>query len=210
MEKVTIQIVEDHELVGDALKTRLEKEPEFNVVAISHTENKAVADAFSFKPNIILMDINLKEGNGIQASSRILERLKDSSKIIGVSVHLDLAHIKRILEIGAYGYVTKGSPIEELIDAILTVHKTDVKYICKEVVDKFDFKNEKSKENKLSKREIEIISHLNMHKSSSEIADFLDISRRTIDTHLYNARKKLNAKKTTDLIRIALELGYKL
>lgn len=208
MEKITIQIVEDHELVGDALKTRLEKERNFKVVAISHSEDEAVEDAFFFKPNIILMDINLKQGNGLSATSRILKRLKKSSKVIGLSVRLDLAHIKRILKLGAKGYVTKGSPIEELIDAITIVHRENKRFLCNEVKNQFELIEDEDIDKRLSDREIEIISLLIMHKTQGEIADFLKLSKRTVQTHVYNARKKLNAKRTSDLIHIAIEQGY--
>lgn len=204
----TIQIVDDHKIVGDSLSTLLEKKGEYNVVCISETEDQAVKDALKFKPNFILMDMNLQSGNGLSATKRILEN-NASSNIVGLSVRTDFTHIQRMLKLGAKGYVTKSSPTNELIQCLEKIKEGNGWYICREVLDYMGKLNESILENNLglTKRELEIIVLMYEHMTKDEIAERLGLSVRTVEAHLFRAQKKMGTKSYNELIKLLIQHG---
>src|SRR5690606_35998388 len=163
---------------------------------------EAVELTKSLRPAIILMDINMAPMSGLDATMQI-RKISPTSKVIGVSMHSQPAYAKKMLSIGARGYVTKNSSKEEMIKAILEVEKGN-KYICDEV------KNIISEQlledtqapsiNLLSERELQIIKLIKQGSSSKEISTELDISLKTVEVHRHNILKKLNLKNTASLV----------
>lgn len=204
----TIQIVDDHRIVGDSLSTLLQSQGDYNVIAISETEDQAVADALRLEPDFILMDINLQSGNGISATERILNK-NSISHIIGLSVRTDFTHIRRMLKLGVKGYVTKSSPTSELIQCLDKIRGGEGWYLCKEVIEVMGKLNEKilTENLGLTKREVEIIALMHEHMTKEEICQRLGVSVRTVETHLFRAQKKLGTKNYNEMIRLLLEHG---
>lgn len=204
MSKITILLVDDHRLIRDSWSFILNSDPRFEVVAETSSGEDAIELAKSKKPDIVLMDVNMTPVNGFDATKQI-RKFSPGSKVIGVSMHSMPAYAKRMLQLGAMGYVTKNSPKDEMITAILEVHDGR-KYICDEVKNilaqqELDEGSPASTDmNNLSRRELDIIQLIKEGLSSKEIALQLDISLKTVEVHRYNILKKLNLKNTAALV----------
>lgn len=204
MSKITILLVDDHRLIRDSWSFILNSDPRFEVVAETSSGEDAIELARSKKPDIVLMDVNMTPVNGFDATKQI-RRFSPGSKVIGVSMHSMPAYAKRMLQLGAMGYVTKNSPKDEMIMAILEV-QDGRKYICDEVKNilaqqELDEGTPASTDmNNLSRRELDIIQLIKEGLSSKEIALQLDISLKTVEVHRYNILKKLNLRNTAALV----------
>lgn len=204
MSKITILLVDDHRLIRDSWSFILNSDPRFEVVAETSSGEDAIELAKSRKPDIVLMDVNMTPVNGFDATKQI-RKFSPGSKVIGISMHSMPAYAKRMLQLGAMGYVTKNSPKDEMITAILEVHDGR-KYICDEVKNilaqqELDEGTPASTDmNNLSRRELDIIQLIKEGLSSKEIALQLDISLKTVEVHRYNILKKLNLRNTAALV----------
>ena len=203
MEKLTILLVDDHKLIRDSWAFILNSDPRFHVIAETNSGEEAIELARDKKPQIVLMDVNMAPVNGFDATRQIHEVAPDS-KIIGVSMHSMPAYAKRMLQLGAMGYVTKNSSKQEMINAIIEVNNGK-KYICEEVKNilaqqELDDSSGEADMNSLSRREIDIVKLLKEGLSSKEIAIELDISLKTVEVHRYNILKKLKLKNTAALV----------
>ena len=203
MKKITILITDDHTLIRESWACILNSDPRFEVIAQCGNGEEAVETSRQLKPDIVLMDINLPGINGIEATS-LIKKYSPGTKIICVTIHMQPAYTRKIMQNGALGYVTKSSSKEEMINAIIEVYNNR-KYICQ------DIKNVLSEQilgedektvglNSLSSREMDIISHVRKGLSSKEIAAMLAISVKTVEVHRYNILKKLNLKNVAALV----------
>jgi two-component system invasion response regulator UvrY len=203
MKKITILITDDHTLIRESWACILNSDARFEVIAQCGSGEEAVEMARQLKPDTVLMDINLPGINGIEATS-LIKKYSPTSRIICVTIHMQPAYTRKIMQNGAMGYVTKSSSKEEMIEAIIEVHNNR-KYVCS------DIKNVLSEQilgedekttglNSLSAREMDIISHVRKGLSSKEIAALLAISVKTVEVHRYNILKKLNLKNVAALV----------
>ncbi len=203
MEKITILLVDDHKLIRDSWSFILNSDPRFTVIGETSSGQEAIEIARDKRPNIILMDVNMSPVNGF-AAPRQIHKLSPASRIIAVSMHTMPAYAKRMLQLGAMGYVTKNSSKEEMIAAIIEV-RGGKKYICEEVKNilaqqELDEASDEGDLNNLSRRELDIIKLIKEGLSSKEIAQQLDISLKTVEVHRYNVLKKLKLKNTAALV----------
>ncbi|WP_152267674.1 response regulator [Agriterribacter humi] len=208
-DKITILIVDDHKLIRDTWSFILNSDPRFQVIAETDSGKDAIGLAENNHPNIVLMDINMSPMNGFEATKEI-RKVSPESKIIGVSMHSQPAYAKKMLQVGAMGYITKNSSKEEMIGAISEVAHGN-KYICHEVKailsEQILEDNEKPDINLLSQREIEIIDLIKQGQSSKEIAQQLNITLKTVEVHRHNILKKLNLKNTAALVNFINNAG---
>lgn len=204
MEKITILLVDDHKLIRDSWSFILNSDPRFTVIGETSSGEEAIEISSKKKPAIILMDVNMSPLNGFDATKQI-HKISPDSRIIAVSMHTMPAYAKRMLQLGAMGYVTKNSSKEEMITAIVEV-SNGRKYICEEVKailadQELEENSEKGADmNNLSQRELSIIQLIKEGHSSREIALQLDISLKTVEVHRYNVLKKLKLKNTAALV----------
>lgn len=202
MKKISILIADDHLLIRQAWSILLGSHADFSVVAECESGEEAVALAKTLQPDIILMDINLKGMNGIEATRQICT-FAPGTKIVAVSLHSQPAYARKMMQMGAAGYVTKNSSRQEMIEAILQI-LSGKRYICKEIKDILSDQmlsgNPETGYQALSKREREIISSIRKGESSKEIATALGLSAKTVEVHRYNILKKLKIKNTAALI----------
>ena len=203
MQKITILLVDDHKLIRDSWSFILNSDPRFIVVGETSSGEEAIQIASSKKPAIILMDVNMAPLNGFDATRQI-HNTSPESKIIAVSMHTMPAYAKRMMQLGARGYVTKNSSKEEMISAIVEVNNGK-KYICHEV--KNILAEQELEENpvianmnNLSRRELDIIKLIKEGLSSREIGLQLELSLKTVEVHRYNILKKLKLKNTAALV----------
>jgi len=203
MQKISILIADDHKLIRETWSYILNNDSRFEVVAECGDSEQAVEVARTKRPQIILMDINMTPISGFEATERI-RKVSPASKIIGVSMHSQPAYAKKMLQIGAKGYVTKNSSKEEMIKAILEVNSGN-KYICDEIKNNIsELVLEENKDtpnvNALTEREIQIINLIKEGFSSKEIANQLNISLKTVEVHRHNILKKLKLKNSASLV----------
>jgi len=203
MKKVSIMIVDDHTLIRETWSFLLGKNENFDVVAECGDGERAIELARDKRPDVVLLDINMAPMSGFDVL-KMIRKFSPGSKIIGVSMHSQPAYAKKMLRLGAKGYVTKNSPRQEMLEAISEVSNNRV-YICQEV------KNILSEQmlngdqvnpdiNNLSDREMQIVRALKEGLSSKEIASNLSISLKTVEVHRHNILKKLKLKNTVSLI----------
>lgn len=202
-----ILIVEDQVLIAEAWSLILSTEG-FEVCSMARGAKQAIEEAKKYRPDIVLMDINLKEGDGYEVTEEIVNTLP-KTKVIGLSFYDEIALVKKMINKGAKGYLTKDCSKSELIEAINSVMDGE-QYISKEIKDKFvsSMLNEREAEVELTSREIEVIKLIAKGFTSKEIGKHLDVSSRTIDTHRYNALKKLDLPNSALLSIWAKEKGF--
>jgi len=203
MEKISVLIADDHKLIRDTWSFILNNDSRFQVIAECGDSEQAVEAARLKRPNIVLMDINMLPISGFEATEKI-RKVSPASKIIGVSMHSQPAYAKKMLQIGAKGYVTKNSSKEEMMKAILEVHLGN-KYVCEEIKNNIsELVLEENKDvpnvNALTEREIQIINLIKDGQSSKEIAGNLNISLKTVEVHRHNVLKKLKLKNSASLV----------
>jgi len=203
MSPITILLVDDHRLIRETWLEVLNSDDRFQVTGSASTCWEGIERAATLQPAIVLMDINLSDGNGFDATKAILVH-SPGSKVIGVSMHAMPTYAKKMLKLGARGYVTKNSGREELVLAILKVHTGEI-YICNEIKDilseqEHDPKGKTGDLSILTGREIEIAKLIRDGMSSRKIAEHLDLSSKTVDVHRHNMLKKLHLKNAAMLI----------
>ena len=209
MAKISIMIVDDHTLIRETWSFLLGRDENFEVIAEVGDGEQAVEIAKTKRPNIVLLDINMVPLNGFDIL-KLIRKFSPGSKVIAVSMHSQPAYAKKMLRLGAKGYVTKNSPRQEMIDAIKDVNTGNI-YICQEVKnilsDQMLGEDEGTGLNQLSEREIEVINQIKDGHSSKEIADRLGISIKTVEVHRHNILKKLKVKNTASLINFINSTG---
>lgn len=203
MEKITILLVDDHKLIRESWSFILNSDERFEVIGETSNGEEAVEIARQKNPRIVLMDINMSPMNGFD-TTKLVRKFSPSSKIIGISMHSMPAYARRMLQMGAMGYVTKNSSKDELLTAIVDVNNGK-KYICEEVKNilaqqELEDDGGKPDMNVLSRRELDIVTLIKDGLSSKEIAAKLDISLKTVEVHRYNILKKLSLKNTAALV----------
>jgi len=203
MDKITILLVDDHKLIRESWSFILNSDSRFQVIGETSNAEEAVEIAKEKRPKIVLMDINMTPVNGFEAT-KLVRKFSPGARIIGISMHSMPAYARRMLQMGAMGYVTKNSSKDELLTAITEVSEGR-KYVCEEVKNILA-QQELVEEggppdmNVLSRRELDIVQLIKEGMSSKEIALKLDISLKTVEVHRYNILKKLSLKNTAALV----------
>jgi len=203
MNKITILLVDDHKLIRESWAFILNRDTRFEVIGEKSNGAEAIEFAKENKPDIVLMDVNMIPMSGFDAAKQI-RKVSPQSKIIGVSMHTMPVYAKKMMQLGAMGYITKNSSKDEMIHAINEVYAGN-KYICEEVKNilvkqEMEGNTGKPDMNVLSRRELDIVELIRDGLSSKEIAMKLDISLKTVEVHRYNILKKLNLKNSAALV----------
>ena len=208
MAQINVMLVDDHAVVRMGFKMLLEADHDIKVIAEAENGEQAITRFVEHKPHVVVMDITMPGMGGLEAIERILAK-ESSARILVLSAHEDSVHPKRVLNAGAMGYLTKRSAAEELIKAIRTI-ASGKKYIEAGVAQQMAIQQLSGNQNPvdvLSPREFEVFMSLAKGKTTKEIADTLFLSERTVGTHLYNIKQKLNAKNSAELALIAMQSG---
>jgi two-component system invasion response regulator UvrY len=189
-------------------KMLIEAEDDITVIGEADSGEVAIKLFQELKPDIIVMDITMPGIGGLEAIDRIIAKDKNT-KILVLSAHEDSVHPKRVLNAGAMGYLTKRSAAEELIKAIKSIHQGK-RYLEPNIAQQMAITQLSGETNPveiLSDREFEVFIALAKGKSTNEIADTLCLSPRTVGTHLYNIKQKLNANNSAEIALIAIRCG---
>jgi DNA-binding NarL/FixJ family response regulator len=206
MEKIRIIIADDHQLFRNGLKILLDSFPEFEVTGEASNGEEFLKLLKNTEADIALMDINMPEMDGIEATRKGL-RICPGINIIALSMYGEEEYYNKMVDAGAKGFLLKNSDIAEVKEAIMTVNKGG-SYFSQEllyhVIQKIKHREHESKSANLSKREKEILIKICEGLSNQEIAKTLFISKRTVDKHRANLLGKTNSKNTASLILFAL------
>ena len=208
MSQIKILLVDDHAVVRMGFKMLIEAETDIKVIGEAESGEAAVKLLQELKPDIIVMDITMPGIGGLEAIDRIIAKDKNT-KILVLSAHEDSVHPKRVLNAGAMGYLTKRSAAEELIKAIKSIHQGK-RYLEPNIAQQMAITQLSGETNPveiLSDREFEVFIALAKGKSTNDIADTLCLSPRTVGTHLYNIKQKLNANNSAEIALIAIRCG---
>jgi two-component system invasion response regulator UvrY len=208
LSQITILLVDDHAIVRMGFKMLIEAEEGIKVIGEAESGEIAIKLLQELKPDIIVMDITMPGIGGLEAIDRIMAKDKNT-KILVLSAHEDSVHPKRALNAGAMGYLTKRSAAEELIKAIKSIHQGK-RYLEPNIAQQMAITQLSGESNPveiLSDREFDVFIALAKGKSTNEIADTLCLSPRTVGTHLYNIKQKLNANNSAEIALIAIRCG---
>jgi two-component system invasion response regulator UvrY len=205
---INVMLVDDHAVVRMGFKMLLESASDIKVIAEAENGEQAVKQFVEHHPDVVVMDITMPGIGGLEAIERIMAK-DNSARILVLSAHEDSVHPKRVLNAGAMGYLTKRSAAEELIKAIRTVAGRK-RYLEASVAQQMAIQQLSGETNPvdvLSDREFEVFMALAKGKTTNEIADTLCLSPRTVGTHLYNIKQKLNASNSAEIALIAMRSG---
>ncbi|MEO9967980.1 MAG: response regulator transcription factor [Reichenbachiella sp.] len=204
-----ILIVEDHQVVKEGLKLILEAEEPLEVAGALHDGNEVMTFLEDHPVDLVLLDINLPNIDGITLTTQIKDRFP-KIKVLILTFYKKAAFIQEVAQSGAEGYVLKNSPKEEVISAIYKVLDGG-SYFSKEVTNVLLSSMRKQGTEhvtKLTKREIEVMILLATAYTVNEVAEKLFISAHTAETHRKNIMAKLRFKNKAELTLYAKENGY--
>ncbi len=210
--KTKILLADDHVVMRDALKILLDQQDDFDVISVASDGREAVQLVEEYKPDIVVMDIEMPNLTGIEATKQI-KAASAETKILALSVHTKSRLIARMLESGASGYLPKNCAADELVDSIRTI-MNDQSYISPSVVESvvkyLQDKPSKVDESSdtLTAREREILQLLAEGKNTQEIAELLCVSTSTSETHRRHIMTKLNIYTVAELTKYAIRHGF--
>ncbi|HDZ24639.1 MAG TPA: response regulator transcription factor [Desulfobacteraceae bacterium] len=211
---ITVFIADDHTVVREGLQALLETDSRIRVVGHASDGRNALRQVKELCPDVVLMDIAMPELNGIDATEQIMEVCPSSTRVIILSMHSSREHISRALTAGARGYILKESAAKEVIRAVHAV-RSGIHYLSHRIAGiVFDdyVKQQKaglppSPLDLLSPREREVLQLVVEGKSSSQIADAISLSPKTVDTYRSRLMQKLNITNVPDLVKFAIRHG---
>ncbi len=209
----TVLLVDDHQAVSEGIRGMLSRHESFSVIATAQNGREAIERCRALSPDMILMDINMPEIDGIEATIQ-LKRICPSARVIVYTMHSDTAYMKAIFKAGASGVVLKSDPLEELNLALYAVQGGGVYistgasgFLQKEIPEPAHPNETPPPFSRLSFREKEVLRLLAEGLSVKETAYQLDISPSTVESHKYKIMSKLDARRMADLYRIAVKNG---
>jgi DNA-binding NarL/FixJ family response regulator len=211
---IHILIADDHHLIRKGIRALLEKQPDFQVIAEAENGEEAFNYALTYKPDVLILDINMPKMSGLE----VTQQISDSHlpvEIIILSLYSDESLIKRALIYGVKGYVLKTSVVDDLITAVRSVsnHKTYLRQELRQMVnwDAWMWENEDqdwdSENKKLSTREREVCQYIARSFTNLAIAQTLGISVKTVEKHRANLMAKLGVQDVASLIQVAIRNG---
>jgi two-component system, NarL family, invasion response regulator UvrY len=206
--KLKVMLVDDHAVVRMGFRLLLEAAPDIYVAAEAQNGEQACQLYAKVQPDVIIMDLSMPGIGGLEALKRILAKDRGACVLV-LSAHDDTMHPKRVLEAGALGYLSKRSAPEELLTAVRQVAKRKV-FLEPGLAQQLaveQLTGERNPVEILSAREFEVFMLLAGGKSVTEIAEMLFLSPRTVGTHLYNIKQKLNAGNSAEIALIAMRAG---
>ncbi|WP_343731434.1 response regulator transcription factor [Duganella sp.] len=198
---IKILLVDDHPLVRDGLRARLEAMPQFEVVAEAGGASEALEQAGRHAVDLVLMDINMRGTNGIEATALFKQAFPRIAVLI-LSMHDKVEYVSQAIQAGARGYVLKDAPGKDIVVAIETVMSGGIYYsaaLARQLA------QPQNQDNQLTSREHEVLRHIANGESNKQIARALDLSVRTVETHRLNIKRKLGIEGQAELIRFAVQ-----
>ncbi len=213
-QSIKVLVVDDHQLMIEGLRSLLEDEEDISFIGGANNMDEAMYFAAIYPVDVILMDINMPGGSGIDATIKLRE-LYPSIKVLALTMHNDISIITRMIEAGASGYILKRTNMNEVIEAIRVVYAGE-RYLGRDtqqiIMDNLSsppgtFDPGQERKSILSSRESEVLNLIAQEYSNSQIAEKLFISERTVEAHRRNIFIKTKTKTIVGLMKLAIEKG---
>ena len=202
--KIRVLLADDHPMVVDGIRSCLEVYDHIDVIGTAENGRQAFEKSRADAPDIVLMDINMPEMNGLDTADLFRDQLPDV-KLLFLSMHDSREYISRAVQCGARGYVLKDVPTVEIVTAIEAVNNGGTYFSSG--VSEILLSDGGAAESPLTDREQAILRLVAEGMSNKLIARHLDISLRTVETHRRNIKRKLDVDSTAGLTRYAIEQG---
>ena len=208
--KIKIALTDDHPMVLKGIQAMLADTKEVTFVGVYNNATETFDNIEKDKPDILLLDINLPDMNGIDVCKK-LKKNNDTLKVIAISNFDEISFVKRMLNNGASGYLLKNTHKLELLEAFKAVLAGE-QYLQKDIQKKLlnQTLGQQSKNSlftKLTRREKEVLHAISEELTTQEISKKLFISPKTVETHRMNLMSKLGAKNSVGIVKIAIEKG---
>jgi len=212
MEKINVFLVDDHDLVRDGLKALLSGIPDIGIIGEAANGAGLFEKLKIVQPDVLVLDISLPDISGIEITRRITAEYPEI-KVLILSMYTNEDFVSNALKAGAKGYLPKNTTRHELVQAIYTVNKNE-EYLG-EVISRILLqnyvrsaketdKNELTRAESLSRRELEILRLFSEGMVNKEIGETLDISIRTVETHKNHIMKKLGCRSSVEMLKFAI------
>ena len=213
MPKIRLLVGDDHTLLRQGLRKILEERPEWEVVAEVGDGREAVRKCIELKPDVAVLDVAMPLLNGIDATHQIVRKVPET-RVLVLSMHSDEAYVTRALQAGATGYILKDSAGKDLLKAIASVASGQAYFspaIARLMLDDYVRRVAGSgvvdRYETLSEREREIFQLIAEARTNKEVAELLEISPATVETHRARILQKLDIHNTAELVLYAVRRG---
>jgi two-component system, NarL family, response regulator NreC len=211
--QIRVLLADDHILIRAGLRMVVDAQPDLTVVGEAGDGREAVAMAESLKPDVVVMDIGMPTLNGIEAANQVREKLPET-QIVMLSMHSDEGYVLRALKAGAKAYLLKDSAETDLARAIRAAAEGKSffspavgRVLLEDYVRKLQRTGGEDSYDLLSPREREVLQLVAEGKSSKDIANLLNLSVYTVETHRARVMQKLNLRGIPELILYAVRKG---
>ncbi len=211
--KIRVLIVDDHAIVRAGTRLLLNSQPDIEVVGEAENGKEGLARARELSPDVVLMDINMPDMDGIQATRAIKEALPEA-RVLALTMHDDSRYFFQMLKEGALGYVLKGAEPSELLSAIRDVYQNKAfilpdlaRRLLDDYLARLKAGDEQDSYIKLTPREKEVLKLIGDGYTSREIGEMLFISQNTVERHRTNLMDKLGMHNKSQLIKFAIRKG---
>jgi two-component system invasion response regulator UvrY len=209
---IRVLLIDDHKLVRTGIRKILEESAGIQVIGEADDGERGLELAKQLKPDVVLLDVSMPGIGGLEATRLLLEH-DPSTKVIVVSVHAQEPVPGKLLEAGAFGYLTKGCAADEVVTAVRRVHGGE-RYLTAEIARALAFgavggrKTTESPFELLSQREMQVMMMVTQGQSIQEISERLRLSPKTVSTYRYRLFEKLGVGNDVELTRLAIRHGF--
>jgi DNA-binding NarL/FixJ family response regulator len=210
---IRVLLADDHVVIRGGLRALLQQQPDFQIVGEASDGREAVSLAESTKPDVIVMDVSMPNLNGTEAARQIVAKQPDVA-IVMLSMHSDESYVLRALKAGARGYLLKEAAENDLLQAIRAVQQGKAffspavsRVLVEDYVRQLQDKDIEDSYELLTAREREILQLIAEGKSNKDVANMLNLSVYTVETHRGNIITKLNLHSVAELILYAVRKG---
>lgn len=206
---IKVLVVDDHDLVRMGISRMLADDPEIQVIGEADSGEEAIRMVRSLEPDVVLLDVNMPNIGGVETTKR-LRQFNDKVKILAVSSVSTQPYPSMLLKAGVNGYITKGTPLVEMIKAIKKVHQGSKYFssdVAEQLADMLLTDNEESPFDRLSEREKQVAMMVVNCQSPQQIADQLFVSVKTVNTYRYRIFEKVGVDSDVKLTHLAMRHG---
>ena len=206
--KIRVLLADDHAILRKGVKMLIDSQTDMEVVGEAKTGREAIDQALKLKPDIVVMDISMPELNGIEGTRQICDALPQT-RVVALSMHKDSVYVREILRAGARGYLVKDSEDDDLLRAIRSVNRGEA-FLSPAISDAIlvDYRRFVSNPvDLLTSREREVLTMIAEGQSNKDIANALNLSVYTVESHRGSLMEKLNLHSTGDIVRFGIRNG---
>ena len=207
-----VLVADDHPVVLAGIRALLNRNPGVEIIGEAHDGRTALQMAIELQPSILVLDFSMPDLNGVEVTKRLLAE-RPHSKVIVLTVHEDRSYLRKLIEVGAVGYVLKRSAADDLLRAIQAVAAGGVYLdpsIAGHAIDRTPnrLKETTNGRAELSEREVEVLRLTAVGHSNKAIANILRISVKSVETYKARAMDKLGFRSRVELVGYAVERGW--